>query len=137
MNNPNYHGCSNCEFQISPFRQCEWAESGGDEGIDKFFRPQCPRWSERGSEQSVQLQKISDKLTKQEIIDRFRSNAELERQKGNLNGCLEFKQIAEWIDQLQEIERIVKKEGFIHNPYMAVDMILGIDYILRREQGSK
>ena len=135
MNNPNYHGCSNCEFQISPFRQCEWAESGGDGKIIRFNG--CPRWSERGSEQSGQLQEISYKLTKQEIIDRFRSNAEFERQKGNLNGCLEFKQIAEWLDQLQEIERIVKKEGFIHNPYMAVDMILGIDYILRREQGSR
>ena len=134
MNNSNYHGCSNCEYQISPFRQCEWAESGGEGNIIRF---QCPRWLERGSEQSRQLQMTSDKLTKQEIIDRFRNNAEFERQKGNLNGCLEFKQIAEWIDQLQEIEKIVKNEGFIHNPYMAIDMILGIDYILRREQCSR
>lgn len=136
MKNQNYQGCSNCEYQISPLRRCKWAESGGDEGIDKFFRPECPRWRERGSKQSGQLQKISDKLTKQEIIDRLRSNAEFERRNGNLNGCLELKQIAEWIDQLQEIERLVKTEGFICNHKLAMDMILEIDYILRRRKAA-
>lgn len=43
---PNeYQGCRNCEFQIEPLRQCEWAESGGDnDGVLRFV---CPRWEKR------------------------------------------------------------------------------------------
>jgi hypothetical protein len=44
-----------------------------------------------------------------EAIKRFQSNAEYERTHGNLQGCLEFRQLAEWLEKLQEIEEIYKK----------------------------
>lgn len=43
-NEMNYKGCKNCANQISVFRMCEWAESGGDGKIHLI----CPRWEERG-----------------------------------------------------------------------------------------
>ena len=43
-----------------------------------------------------------------EVIKRFQSNAEYERTHGNLQGCLEFRQLAEWLEQLQKIEQILK-----------------------------
>ena len=36
-------GCWNCEYQIKPFRTCEWMESGGD---GRFYLT-CPRWEKR------------------------------------------------------------------------------------------
>lgn len=38
-----YKGCQNCEYQISPFRACEWEERGGD-GIVHTI---CTRWQKR------------------------------------------------------------------------------------------
>jgi hypothetical protein len=37
-------------------------------------------------------------VTMKEVIERFRSNAEYERTHGNLEGCLEFRQIADWLE---------------------------------------
>lgn len=50
-----------------------------------------------------------------EAIKRFQSNAEYERTHGNLQGCLEFRQIAEWLEQLQKID----KSAMMHEIYMA------------------
>lgn len=44
-----------------------------------------------------------------EVIRRFQSNAEYERTHGSLQGCLEFRQIAEWLEKLQKIEQILKE----------------------------
>ena len=41
-------------------------------------------------------------------ITRYKSNAEYERTHGNLQGCLEFRQLAEWLEKLQKIEQILK-----------------------------
>lgn len=37
-----------------------------------------------------------------EIIERYTSNAEYERTHGNLQGCLEFRQLVEWLKELKE-----------------------------------
>ena len=43
-------------------------------------------------------------MTIEEAITRYKNNAEYERTHGNLQGCLEFRQLAEWLEQLQKIE---------------------------------
>ena len=37
----------------------------------------------------------------EEVIKRFTNNAEYERTHGNLQGCLDFKQLAEWLRELK------------------------------------
>lgn len=36
-----------------------------------------------------------------EAIERYKSNAEYERTHGNLQGCLEFRQLAKWLEELK------------------------------------
>lgn len=45
--------------------------------------------------------------TIEEAITRYKNNAEYERTHGNLQGCLEFKQLVEWIEELQRIQEII------------------------------
>ena len=47
-------------------------------------------------------------MTIEEAITRYENNAEYERTHENLQGCLEFKQLAEWLRKYQKIEQIVK-----------------------------
>jgi hypothetical protein len=44
-------------------------------------------------------------MTLEESIKRYTDNAEYERTHGNLQGCLEFKQLAEWLRKYQKIEQ--------------------------------
>jgi hypothetical protein len=46
-------------------------------------------------------------MTLDEAIKRYTDNAEYERTHGNLQGCLEFKQLAEWLRKYQKIEQIL------------------------------
>jgi hypothetical protein len=46
-------------------------------------------------------------MTLEESIKRYTDNAEYERTHGNLQGCLEFKQLAEWLRKYQKIEQIL------------------------------
>lgn len=46
-------------------------------------------------------------MTLDEVIERYKNNAEYERTHGNLQGCLEFRQLVEWLEQLQKIEQII------------------------------
>ena len=46
-------------------------------------------------------------MTLEESIKRYTDNAEYERIHGNLQGCLEFKQLAEWLRKYQKIEQIL------------------------------
>ena len=48
------------------------------------------------------------KMSIDETIKRFQRNAEYERTHGSLQGCLEFRQLAEWLEQLQKIRQILK-----------------------------
>lgn len=42
-------------------------------------------------------------MTLDEAIERYTSNAEHERTDGSLQGCLEFKQLAEWLKELKQL----------------------------------
>ena len=46
-------------------------------------------------------------MTIDEAITKYQNNAEYERTHGNLQGCLEFRQLAEWLEKLQKIQEIV------------------------------
>ena len=45
-----------------------------------------------------------------EAIERFNHNAEYERTHGNLQGCLEFKQLAKWLEELRAYREMYHKE---------------------------
>lgn len=40
-------------------------------------------------------------MTIDEAIQRYKNNAEYERTHGNLQGCLEFRQLAKWLEELR------------------------------------
>ena len=46
-----------------------------------------------------------------EAIERYTSNAEYERTHGNLQGCLEFRQLAEWLKELKEYKAESEDKG--------------------------
>lgn len=46
-------------------------------------------------------------MTLNESIKRYTDNAEYERTHGNLQGCMEFKQLAEWLRKYQKIEQLL------------------------------
>lgn len=47
-------------------------------------------------------------MTIDEAIERYTSNAEYERTNGDLQGCLEFKQLAGWLKELKQLREQVK-----------------------------
>lgn len=44
---------------------------------------------------------------RQERIERFKSNAKVQRKFGDLQGCLEFRELAQELEKLEQIEKIV------------------------------
>ncbi len=42
-------------------------------------------------------------MTLEESIKRYNSNAFYEKSDGNLQGCLEFRQLAEWLKELEQL----------------------------------
>lgn len=44
---------------------------------------------------------------RRERIERFKGNAEYQRKQGDLQGCLEFKELAKELEKLEQIEQIV------------------------------
>ena len=49
-------------------------------------------------------------MTIDEAIKRYVDNAEYERTHGNLQGCLEFKQLANWLKELRAFRKIYHEE---------------------------
>lgn len=49
-------------------------------------------------------------MTLDEAIKRYVDNADYERAHGNLQGCLEFKQLAKWLKELRAYRKIYHKE---------------------------
>ena len=49
-------------------------------------------------------------MTIDEAIKRYTDNAEYERTHGNLQGCLEFKQLAKWLKELRAYRKIYHEE---------------------------
>ena len=50
-------------------------------------------------------------MTLEEGIKRYTDNAEYERTHGNLQGCLEFRQLAEWLKELKAYEEAREEIG--------------------------
>lgn len=48
-------------------------------------------------------------MTLEEAIITYTCNAEYERTHGNILGCLEFRQLADWLRKYQKIQEIVTK----------------------------
>ena len=47
-------------------------------------------------------------MTLDEAIKRYTNNAEYERTHGNLQGCLDFRQLAEWLTELKQLRERTK-----------------------------
>lgn len=45
-------------------------------------------------------------MTIDEAITRYKNNAEYERTHGNLQGCLEFRQLAKWLEELRAYRKL-------------------------------
>lgn len=43
-------------------------------------------------------------------IERYKDNADYERTHGNLQGCLEFRQLSKWLKELRAYREIYRKE---------------------------
>lgn len=52
-------------------------------------------------------------MTLEEEIKRYTDNAEYERTHGNLQGCLDFRQLADWLKELKKYRAIFEKVGKI------------------------
>lgn len=56
---------------------------------------------------NVKKQRIKDEKKREmsldEAIKTYTSNAEYERTHGNLQGCLDFRQLAEWLEELKQL----------------------------------
>ena len=50
-------------------------------------------------------------MTLDEAIKRYIDNVEYERTHGNLQGCLEFKQLVKWLKELRAYRKIYHKEN--------------------------
>lgn len=48
-------------------------------------------------------------MTLDKAIKRYTNNAEYERTHGNLQGCLEFRQLAGWLKELKEKRKLISK----------------------------
>ena len=48
------------------------------------------------------------RMTLDEAIKRYTDNAEYERTHGNLQGCLDFRQLAEWLSELKQLRERTK-----------------------------
>jgi hypothetical protein len=46
-----------------------------------------------------------------EYITRFTAAAEFERTHGNLQGCLEFRLLVDWLQELKDYREILKRES--------------------------
>ena len=47
-------------------------------------------------------------MTLDDAIERYTSNAEYERTHGNLQGCLEFRLLVDWLQELKEYREILQ-----------------------------
>lgn len=71
----------------------------------------------------------------EETIKRFQNNAEYERTHGNLQGCLEFKQLVEWLRKYQKIEEAINRLKNINDHTTSIDLLFEIKEIV--EDGNR
>ena len=48
------------------------------------------------------------RITIDEAITRYKNNAKYERIHDNLQGCLEFRQLVEWLEELKQLRELTK-----------------------------
>ena len=58
-------------------------------------------------------------MTLDKVIERYTRNAEYERTHGNLQGCLEFKQLAEW---LKDYKRLLEQKPYDFAKWVATEI---------------
>ena len=60
-----------------------------------------------------------------EAIARYKNNAEYERTHGNLQCCLEFRQLAKWLKELKAVKQIIVQHDSDSMPkdYWYIDKI--------------
>ena len=84
------------------------------ERIEKKYTK--PQESEEISKRNMKMweeilrQKGGKEMTLDEAIERFKNNAEFERRNDNLQGCLEFILLVDWLQELKEYREILKAE---------------------------
>ena len=57
-------------------------------------------------------------MTLKKAIERYKSNAEYERIHGNLQGCLDFRQLEEW---LKDYKRLLEQESILDKIKAEID----------------
>lgn len=65
-----------------------------------------------------------------EAIERYKNNAEYERTHGNLQGCIEFRQLAEWLRKYHQIQEIVKEWREVGLDYDSCDAMDNIERVI-------
>lgn len=76
-------------------------------------------------------------MTLYEGIKRYTDNAEYERTHGNLQGCLEFRQLAEWLKELRKyrnVRRILSQNRIATDSYGEVVLWSDIKRVLEEVQ---
>ena len=69
---------------------------------------------------AVQKWKVGDGMTLEEAIKRYTSNAFYEKSDGNLQGYLEFNQLAEWLKDYKRLleQETVSRESYEHEYFL-------------------
>lgn len=67
-------------------------------------------------------------MTIDEVIKRYKNDAEWERSHNNTDYYEEYKQIAEWLEKYQKIEQIIS-DGYLQGKSSG-EMLLGIKEVL-------
>lgn len=60
-------------------------------------------------------------MTLEEAIKRFTNNAEYERTHGNLQGCLEFRQLVEWLRELKKYRAVSERIAILYESEVNAD----------------
>ena len=63
-------------------------------------------------------------MTLDQAIDRYSNNAEYERRNGSLHGCMEFRQLAEWLKDYKRLLEQQSREDCISRQ-AAIDALQG------------
>ena len=68
-------------------------------------------------------------MTIDEAIERFKSNAKYERKHGNLQGCLEFAQLVDWLSKYQQMQSDYENCLKAERKKIAEDVAVKMDYM--------
>jgi peptide subunit release factor 1 (eRF1) len=79
-----------------------------------IYCKKCGRWLKWADKDEKNLMLLQEDkangMTIDEVITRYKNNAEFERTHGNLQGCLEFRQLAKWLEELRAYRKMYHNE---------------------------